>query len=191
MATQNPIESEGTYPLPEAQVDRFMLKVLIGYPSPTEEFVIVERQTAAPDHAGRAVDAEQLAKLQQAADSVFVDPALIEYAVKLANATRDVGSVGLGDLSRFVTYGASPRASINLILGGRALALVRGREYALPQDLRDIAHDVLRHRLVLSYEALADGVTADDIVDRILAAVPAPELALRERMASGGPVTAD
>jgi MoxR-like ATPase len=196
MATQNPIESEGTYPLPEAQVDRFMLKVLIGYPSPTEEFVIVERQTAAPDHAGRAVDAEQLAKLQQAADSVFVDPALIEYAVKLANATRDVGSVGLGDLSRFVTYGASPRASINLILGGRALALVRGREYALPQDLRDIAHDVLRHRLVLSYEALADNVTADDIVDRILAAVPAPELALRERMVgggmlSGGPVSAD
>jgi MoxR-like ATPase len=196
MATQNPIESEGTYPLPEAQVDRFMLKVLIGYPSPTEEFVIVERQTAAPDRAGQAVDAEQLARLQQAADRVFVDPALIEHAVKLANATRDVASVGLGDLSRFVTYGASPRASINLILGGRALALVRGREYALPQDLRDIAHDVLRHRLVLSYEALADGVTADDIVDRILAAVPAPELALRERMVgggmlSGGPVSAD
>jgi MoxR-like ATPase len=188
MATQNPIESEGTYPLPEAQVDRFMLKVLIDYPTPTEEFVIVERQTAAPDHAGKAVDAEQLTRLQQAADGVFVDPALIEYAVKLANATRDVASVGLGDLSRFVTFGASPRASINLILAGRALALVRGREYALPQDLREIAHDVLRHRFVLSYEALADGVTADDIVDRILAAVPGPELALRERMVGGGQI---
>jgi MoxR-like ATPase len=187
MATQNPIESEGTYPLPEAQVDRFMLKVLIGYPTPTEEFVIVERQTAAPDKPGRAVDAAQLTSLQQAADAVFVDPALIEYAVKLANATRDVASVGLGELARFISYGASPRASINLILAGRALALVRGREYALPQDLREIAPDVLRHRFVLSYEALADGVSADDIVERILDAVPLPELALRERMVRGGP----
>jgi len=191
MATQNPIESEGTYPLPEAQVDRFMLKVLIDYPTPTEEFVIVERQTAAPDQAGQAVDAEQLIRLQRSADAVFVDPALIEYAVKLANATRNVSAVGLGELSRFVMFGASPRASINLILAGRALALVRGREYALPQDLREIAPDVLRHRFVLSYEALADGVTADDIVDRILAAVPLPELALRERMVRGGQVATD
>ena len=160
MATQNPIESEGTYPLPEAQVDRFMLKVLIDYPTPTEEFVIVERMTAALEPAGRAIDAEQLAGLQRAADAVFVDPALIEYAVKLANATRDVAAVGLGELARYITFGASPRASINMILAGRALALVRGREYALPQDLREIAPDVLRHRLVLSYEALADGVTA-------------------------------
>jgi MoxR-like ATPase len=186
MATQNPIESEGTYPLPEAQVDRFMLKVLIDYPSPTEEFVIVERMTASLEHAARAIDARQLAGLQHAADAVFVDPALIEYAVKLANATRNVSAVGLGELSRFITFGASPRASINLILAGRALALVRGREYALPQDLREIAPDVLRHRFVLSYEALADGVTADAIIDRILAAVPVPELALRERMAAGG-----
>ena len=132
MATQNPIESEGTYPLPEAQVDRFMLKVLIDYPSPTEEFVIVERMTAALESAGRAIDDGQLIGLQQAADAVFVDPALIDYAVKLANATRDVTAVGLGELARYVTYGASPRASINLILAGRALALVRGREYALP-----------------------------------------------------------
>jgi MoxR-like ATPase len=186
MATQNPIESEGTYPLPEAQVDRFMLKVLVGYPTPTEEFVIVERMTAALQEAGRAIDAEQLIALQHAADAVFVDPALIEYAVKLANATRDVSAVGLGDLSHFISFGASPRASINLILAGRALALVRGREYALPQDLTEIAHDVLRHRFVLSYEALADGVSADDVIDRILAALPAPELALRERMAHGG-----
>ena len=160
MATQNPIESEGTYPLPEAQVDRFMLKVLIDYPTPTEEFVIVERMTAAHEPAGRALDADQLVGLQRAADAVFVDPALIEYAVKLANATRNIAAVGLGDLARYITYGASPRASINMILAGRALALVRGREYALPQDIQEIAHDVLRHRLVLSYEALADDVDA-------------------------------
>jgi MoxR-like ATPase len=189
MATQNPIESEGTYPLPEAQVDRFMLKVLIGYPTATEEFVIVERIATGQDSAGRALDAEQLLALQQAADATFVDPALTEYAVKLSNATRDLAAVGLGELARFVTFGASPRASINMILAGRALALVRGREYALPQDLQEIAHDVLRHRLVLSYEALADGVTADQIIDRILAAVPVPELALRERMTRGGPLT--
>ncbi len=182
MATQNPIESEGTYPLPEAQVDRFMLKVLIDYPTPTEEFVIVERMTAALATAGRALDGEQLAGLQRAADAVFVDPALIEYAVRLASATRNVTAVGLGELDRFITFGASPRASINMILAGRALALVRGREYALPSDIQEIAHDVLRHRFVLSYEALADGITADDIIDRIIAAVPAPDLALRERM---------
>ena len=186
MATQNPIESEGTYPLPEAQVDRFMLKVLIDYPTPTEEFVIVERMTAGHEPAGRALDADQLIGLQRAADAVFVDPALIEYAVKLSNATRNISAVGLGELARFITFGASPRASINMILAGRALALVRGREYALPQDIQEIAHDVLRHRLVLSYEALADGVDADEIIDRILAAVPVPELALRERMTRGG-----
>jgi MoxR-like ATPase len=186
MATQNPIESEGTYPLPEAQVDRFMLKVLIGYPSPTEEFVIVDRIATGQDSAGRALEPEQLVALQRAADAVFVDPALTEYAVKLSNATRDISAVGLPELARYVTYGASPRASINLILAGRALALVRGREYALPEDLREIAPDVLRHRLVLSYEALADGVTPDDVVDRILQAVPVPDLALRERMSRGG-----
>jgi MoxR-like ATPase len=185
MATQNPIESEGTYPLPEAQVDRFMLKVLIDYPSPTEEFVIVERMTAAHESAGRALDGEQLDALQRAADAVFVDPALVEYAVKLSNATRDLGWVGLGELAHYVTYGASPRASINMILAGRALALVRGREYALAQDLQEIAHDVLRHRLVLSYQALGDGMEADTVIDRVLAAVPVPELALRERMATG------
>ena len=185
MATQNPIESEGTYPLPEAQVDRFMLKVLIGYPSSTEEFVIVERMTAAYDSAGLALDGDQLVALQRAADAVFVDPALIEYAVKLSNATRDLGAVGLGELAHYVTYGASPRASINMILAGRALALVRGREYALPQDIQEIAHDVLRHRLVLSYQALGDGIGADAVIDRILASVAVPELALRERMATG------
>jgi MoxR-like ATPase len=185
MATQNPIESEGTYPLPEAQVDRFMLKVLIDYPTPTEEFVIVERMTAAYDSPGRALDGEQLKALQQAADAVFVDPALIEYSVKLSNATRELGAVGLGELAHYVTYGASPRASINLILAGRALALVRGREYALASDIQEIAHDVLRHRLVLSYQALGDGIGADSVIDRILEAVAVPELALRERMTTG------
>ena len=136
MATQNPIESEGTYPLPEAQVDRFMLKVLIDYPSPTEEFVIVERMTAAYEPAGRALDGEQLVALQRAADAVFVDPALVEYAVKLSNATRDLASVGLGELASYVTYGASPRASINMILAGRALALVRGRSTRLRRTSR-------------------------------------------------------
>jgi MoxR-like ATPase len=186
MATQNPIESEGTYPLPEAQVDRFMLKAKIGYPTATEEFVIVERMTGGHEAAGRALAGEQLAALQRAADAVFVDPALIEYSVKLSNATRSVADVGLGELSRFILFGASPRASINLILAGRALALVRGRDYALPGDIQEIAPDVLRHRMVLSYEALADGVDADDIIDRILAAVPVPELALRERTARSG-----
>jgi MoxR-like ATPase len=186
MATQNPIESEGTYPLPEAQVDRFMLKVLIGYPTPTEEFVIVERMAVGLEQASRAIDADMLNALQRASDEVFVDPALIEYAVKLANATRQLAAVGLGELSPYVTFGASPRASINLILAGRALALVRGREYALPEDLREIAPDVLRHRFVLSYQALADRVSADDVIDRILAVVPVPELALRERMVRGG-----
>jgi MoxR-like ATPase len=181
MATQNPIESEGTYPLPEAQVDRFMLKVLVGYPSPTEEFVIVERMTAALERVQRVIDSTQLVRLQRAADAVYVDPALIEYAVRITGATRNLGALGLGDLARYVTYGASPRASINLILAGRALALVRDRDYALPPDVRDVAHDVLRHRFVLSYEALADNVTPDHIIDRILDVIPVPEIVLRER----------
>ena len=190
MATQNPIESEGTYPLPEAQVDRFMLKVLVGYPTPTEEFVIVERMTAALETVQRVIGAAQLVTLQRAADAVFVDPALIEYSVRVATASRNVASLGLHHLARYVTYGASPRASINMILAGRALALVRGREYALPADVRDIAHDVLRHRLVLSYEALADNVTSDDILDNVLATIPLPDVVLRERGRHGDGLSA-
>ena len=158
MATQNPIESEGTYPLPEAQVDRFMLKVLVGYPSATEEFVIVERMTGALQAVQRVIDTEQLLHLQQAVDAVYVDPALIEYAVKLVTATRKPELVGQNELSPFLLFGASPRASINLILAARALAFLRGRNYALPQDVRDLAPRCMRHRLVLSYEALADNV---------------------------------
>lgn len=181
LATQNPIESEGTYPLPEAQVDRFMLKVLVGYPSPTEEFVIVERMTGAIQAIQKVIDTEQLLALQQAADQVYVDPALIEYSVKLVSATRSPQEVGQSELVPYITFGASPRASINLILAARALAFVRGRSYVLPQDVRDLALDVIRHRLVLSYEALADNLSPDDLLGRILKAIPLPEVPLHER----------
>ena len=180
MATQNPIESEGTYPLPEAQVDRFMLKVLVGYPSATEEFVIVERMTGALQDVQAVFGTEELAALQRQADSVYVDPALIEYSVKLVTATRQPELSGLADLKRYILFGASPRASINMIIAGRALAFVRGRDYVLPQDVRDVALDVMRHRLVLSYEALSDNVQSDDILDKVMAAVPMPEVPLRE-----------
>ena len=180
MATQNPIESEGTYPLPEAQVDRFMLKVIVGYPSLTEEFVIVDRMTKALDTINTVITTDELAELQGQADQVYVDPALKEYAVQLVSATRDPASVGNGDLVKYTSYGASPRASINMILAGRALAFLRGRSYALPEDVRDVAADVLRHRLVLSYEALADAVTADDLIEQLMQAVPLPDVAMQE-----------
>jgi MoxR-like ATPase len=179
MATQNPIESEGTYPLPEAQVDRFMMKVLVGYPSATEEFVIVERAIA-PDPVGQTiVDPERLIEMQARVEQVYVDPALIEYSVRLANATRRPADIGLGDLARYVSFGASPRASINLILAGRALAFIRGRDYVIPPDVTDLVLDVFRHRLVLSYEALSDDVTADAVLTRVMAAVPVPEAPLQ------------
>jgi MoxR-like ATPase len=180
LATQNPIEAEGTYALPEAQVDRFMLKVLVGYPSSTEEFVIVERMTGPLQAVQRVLDTEQLLALQQEVDKVYVDPALMEYAVRMVSATRQPQSVGLPDLARYIMFGASPRASINLILTGRALAFVRGRSYALPQDVLDMALDVMRHRLVLSYEALSDNVTADDLIKQILDSIPRPEVPLHD-----------
>lgn len=180
MATQNPIESEGTYPLPEAQVDRFMLKVLVGYPTPTEEFVIVERMSSALQTIQKVITTEQLMGLQQEVDQVYADPALIEYAVKLVTATRRPDTIGLPELTPYITFGASPRASINLVLAGRALAFVRGRDYILPQDVRDLATDVIRHRLVLSFEALADNMSPDAILNRILAKIPMPEVPLRE-----------
>ena len=180
MATQNPIEAEGTYPLPEAQVDRFMFKVLVGYPSTTEEFVIVERMTGALQGVQPVLSTEQLSGLQRKADSVYVDPALIEYSVKLVTASRQPETYGLDDLKRYILFGASPRASINMIIAGRALAFVRGRDYALPEDVRDVSHDVMRHRLVLSYEALSDNVESDDILERLMEAVPMPEVPIRE-----------
>jgi MoxR-like ATPase len=180
LATQNPIESEGTYPLPEAQVDRFMLKVLVGYPSATEEFVIVERMTGMLQAVQKVLTTEQLLGLQQETDRVYVDPALIEYAVRLVTATREPNEVGLKELGPYIMFGASPRASINLILAARALAFVRGRVYALPQDVRDLALDVMRHRLVLSYEALSDNVTGDELLRQILDHIPTPEVPLHE-----------
>ncbi|GIV78288.1 MoxR family ATPase [Litorilinea aerophila] len=186
LATQNPIEVEGTYPLPEAQVDRFMLKVLVGYPSFTEEFVIVERMTGALQAVQRVLTTDQLMALQQEVDQVYVDPALIEYAVKVVGATRQPREVGLAELAPYITFGASPRASINLILTARALAFMRGRMYALPQDVRDMVHDVVRHRLVLSYEALSDNVSADDLLDQILARIPLPEVSVHEQIRARG-----
>ena len=180
LATQNPIETEGTYALPEAQVDRFMLKVLVGYPSPVEEFAIVERMTGRLDRISRVLTTAELVRLQGVVDAVYVDPALIEYAVRLASATRHPQLHGMADLERYITYGASPRASINMILTARALAFVRGREYVLPQDVVDMAHDVMRHRLVLSYEALSDNVSADQILASILARIPVPVVPLQE-----------
>ena len=180
LATQNPIETEGTYPLPEAQVDRFMLKVLVGYPTTTEEFVIVERMTSVLQAVQKVLTTQQLIGLQQEVDRVYVDPALIEYAVKMVTATRKPKEYGLKELEHYITFGASPRASINLILTARALAFVRGRNYALPQDVLDMTLDVIRHRLVLSYEALSDNVTGDDLLKKILNRIPMPEVPLHE-----------
>jgi MoxR-like ATPase len=181
LATQNPIETEGTYALPEAQVDRFMLKVLVGYPSPTEEFAIVERMTGRLDRVVEVLSTSELVRLQGVVDAVYVDPALIEYAVRLTTATRTPDEYGMPELRRYLTYGASPRASINLILTARALAHLRGRDYALPQDVRDMAMDVMRHRLVLSFEALSDDVSADRILASIIGRVPMPAVPLQER----------
>lgn len=174
MATQNPIETEGTYPLPEAQVDRFMFKVLVDYPTEEEEFVIVQRVTGAAQQVAAVATTGQLASLQQLCREVYVDPALVQYAVKLVAATREPARAGLKDQARLLSYGASPRATISLIEGARALALLRGRSYALPEDVGDLVHDVLRHRLVLSYEALSEGLTADTLIDRFMAHVPLP-----------------
>ncbi|MCC6851784.1 MAG: MoxR family ATPase [Rubrivivax sp.] len=175
MATQNPIETEGTYPLPEAQVDRFMLKVLVDYPSEEEEFVIAARVTGAAVEVNPVADTFQLAALQRECRSVFCDPALMQYAVKLVAATRTPARYGLADSARHITFGASPRATIGMIEGAKALAMLRGRRYVLPEDIVDLVPDVMRHRIVLSYEALADNVDADELVRRVLAAVPAPD----------------
>ena len=183
MATQNPIETEGTYPLPEAQVDRFMLKVLIGYPSEVDEFVVVQRMTGVLQPVVPVLTAARLVELQREVDQVYVDPALMEFVVRVVTATRQPTDFGLPELAKYVTFGASPRASINLVLTARALAFMRGRTYVFPQDVLDMALDVIRHRLVLSYEALSDGVSADDIVKRVLARIPAPATPMREHVA--------
>lgn len=175
MATQNPIETEGTYPLPEAQVDRFMLKVVVDYPGEVDEFVIVERMTGRLAAVRPVAGTAELIQLRQEAEKVYVDPSLIQYAVRLATATRDPERFGIPEVAKYILYGASPRASINLILSARALAYIHGRNYVLPQDVLDMAMDVMRHRLVLSYEALSDGVTSDDLLGAILERITAPQ----------------
>ena len=175
MATQNPIETEGTYPLPEAQIDRFMMKVLVDYPSEEEEFVIAERVTGPAVEVSAVADTFALAQLQRQCREVYVDPSLMQYAVKLVSATRRPGKFGLAEIAPYITYGASPRATIGLIEGARALALLRGRRYALPDDMADLVGDVLRHRLVLSYEALAEGLSADSLIARIVKQIALPD----------------
>jgi MoxR-like ATPase len=174
MATQNPIESEGTYPLPEAQVDRFMLKILIDYPEHDEELTIVQRQLTAPPELREALSLDALKELQRQVFDVYVDPALISYAVRLATATREPGP----EHAEYISFGASPRGPISITQASRALALIRGRDYVTTDDVRALAKDALRHRLVLSYQALAEGMTPDRILDAVLAAVPAPETSL-------------
>jgi len=182
MATQNPIETEGTYPLPEAQVDRFMMKVLVGYPTEEEEFVIVSRVTGMFQAVARVATTEHLVELQKRCRELYVDPSLIQFAVRVVNATREPQKHGLADAARMILYGASPRATINMIEAGRALAFLRGREYVLPEDVIDVTPDVLRHRIVLSYDALSEQVTTDAIIKQILKAVPAPEKPLESHV---------
>jgi len=182
MATQNPIETEGTYPLPEAQVDRFMMKVLVDYPTPEEEFVIVQRVTGESPLVSAIATTGQLAELQAICRKGFVEPALMQYAVRLVCATRDPAKYGLPEFVPWLTFGASPRATINLVEGARALAFLRGRDYVLPEDMIELVPDVLRHRLVLSYQALAEGMTADAIITRLMQHIAAPAKALESNV---------
>ncbi|MCB0976678.1 MAG: MoxR family ATPase [Acidimicrobiales bacterium] len=176
LATQNPIEQEGVYPLPEAQRDRFLMKIVVDYPTVAEEVEIVQRMGVRPPEASPSLTIDALAGLQTVADSIFVAREVVDYAVSLVFATRQPDRYGLADLNELVSYGASPRASLGLVAAGRALALMRGRTYVLPQDVFDVAPDVLRHRLVLSYEALARDIGVDDVLGRLLSTVPAPRV---------------
>ncbi len=183
MATQNPIESEGTYPLPEAQTDRFMMKVILGYPDFSDETAVVERALAEDADIRTVLEVDEVLACQRAVRDVYADRRVIEYAIALVAATRDPEPYGRGDLARFVEYGASPRGSIFLVRAAQALALLRGRSYALPRDVAELSKEVLRHRLVLSYDALAENVNADAVLDGLLEVVPAPDI---ELAASGG-----
>ncbi|MDR1712238.1 MAG: MoxR family ATPase [Propionibacteriaceae bacterium] len=180
MATQNPIESEGTYPLPEAQVDRFMMKVVVDYPTPPEEHAVVGRALQPPPATAAILTPEDLLRMQSEVEAVYVDPSVVTYAVAVVGATRHPAAAGLGDLAGYVTYGGSPRASINLVLGARSLAFLRGRDYVLPTDVSELAGDVLRHRLVMSYQALADNVDPDTVINAVLRATPVPAVVTRE-----------
>lgn len=178
LATQNPIESEGTYPLPEAQIDRFMLKVLVDYPAHDEELTVVSRSLEPPPQLQQMLSLEELQELQREAARVYVDPALISWTVDVATATRRPSDHGLGDVADYIAFGASPRGPISLVAAGRALALIRGRDYVVPSDLEALVRDAFRHRLVLSYRALAEEVAPDTILDAVLAAVPTPQIDL-------------
>jgi MoxR-like ATPase len=179
LATQNPIESEGTYPLPEAQVDRFMLKVLVDYPAHDEELTVVARSLEEAPQLQPVLSIEELRAFQEKAKAVFVDPALISWTVDVATATRTPREHGLDEIADYIAFGASPRGPISLVNAGRALALLRGRDYVVPGDLEALARDAFRHRLVLSYRALAEEVAPDSILDRVLASVPVPNIDLR------------
>ncbi len=178
MATENPIESEGTYPLPEAQVDRFMMKVLVDYPGFADETTVVERSLQDDVHVQQVLSPQDLLEFQSEVAEVYVDRLVTEYAVGIATATRTPAKFGMPRLGRYIAYGASPRGSINLIRAARALAAIRGRRYVVPSDVRDLAHDVLRHRLSLTYEALAESITPDGIIDEIVMKLPVPNLTL-------------
>jgi MoxR-like ATPase len=186
MATQNPIESEGTYPLPEAQVDRFLMKILVDYPSVGEEAAVVGRSLGDVAEVRERVALVDLERYADAARSVLVDRDVIGYAVALADATRNPGQHGLEELGSLIEFGASPRGPIGLVQAARVLGLLRGRWHVVPNDIRDLAPDVLRHRIVLSYDALSEGVTPDELLERVLSAVPAPdaERLLREAPAA-------
>jgi MoxR-like ATPase len=183
MATQNPIESEGTYPLPEAQIDRFMMKVVVGYPTDAEEATVVERSLRPATAVRTVLDGEALAALQAATTEVYVDPAIIAYAISIVAATRRPERVGHPEVKPYIAFGASPRGSIYLVHAARALALLRGRRYVVPADIAELAPDVLRHRIVPSFAALAEEVTADAILSRILPSVPQPRPIAEERIA--------
>ncbi|MGA9309802.1 MAG: MoxR family ATPase, partial [Pseudonocardiaceae bacterium] len=189
LATQNPIENEGVYPLPEAQRDRFLLKIQVEYPTVEEEREIIYRMGVHPPEPHQVLDPAELIRLQEVAAQVFVHHALVDYVVRLVLATRTPAEHGLSDVAGWVAYGASPRASLGIVAAARALALIRGRDYVLPQDVVDVAADVLRHRLVLSYDALADGVPVEHIVTRVLQTVPLPQVSARPQ--GTGPVAAD
>jgi len=181
MATQNPIEQEGVYPLPEAQRDRFLMKIHVGYPTDAEEREIVYRMGVNPPQPEQVFQTSDLIALQSRSDEVFVHNALVDYAVRLVLATRNPADHGMPDVAQLIQYGASPRASLGIVRAARALSLLRGRDYALPQDVQDVAADILRHRLVLSYDALADDIPAERIIDRVLATVPLPTVAPRQQ----------
>jgi MoxR-like ATPase len=181
LATQNPIESEGVYPLPEAQRDRFLMKINVGYPSPAEEREIIYRMGVDPPRASAVISTDELARLQATSSRVFVHHAIVDYVVRLVIATRQPSQFGLPDVAQWVAFGASPRASLGLIAAGRAIALLRGRDYVLPQDVLDVAVDVLTHRLVLTYDAIADGVAAEHVVRRVLQTIGLPQVAPRQR----------